>query len=216
MALDIQNPDTVEEEEPVEKEKKKLNAKQLLGFAIALLLIGALATPVWAGWHYSGLEAEIQPEVVALDQALVLLTTQIAQEQAKNTINIAAKEAKIKELTSFPNRIKWAEIIEELEAVTHKTAVASDIDAIFSYATYTATADGTIVVSGFTNSYSAIADLIEALEESEMFKDVKFSSSSKTRENIASLNLSFKLEQEVPVAPAEPAPQVATEPEISA
>lgn len=164
-----------------------------------LFLVAGLIFPIYYGYTKSEEATKLHKTIEQLDGDISLLDQQIAVEKGKGEALDRELETKIEMLGSPLYRITWSEVIEELNNVIHKAAGGKNSNRLYSFTSYNASADGRITVSGLTNSYPNIALLIEEIEDSEMFKDVKFTGSTKTvnseGQTVVSINLSFALEQ---------------------
>src|SRR3989339_187220 len=109
-------------------------------------------------------------------------------------------------ISSIKNkRLSWGPVIQEIEAITKEvdplygSAIASDIN----YASYSLNSESkTITLQGTTvtddaRNFTLIADLIDALEQSSMFMDIKnrsFSKNDSANEDDTEYESSFRLE----------------------
>ncbi|MDD4351524.1 MAG: hypothetical protein PHU71_00885 [Candidatus Gracilibacteria bacterium] len=179
---------------------------------LGLLMLSIILLAIGFGYYYAGKVDEQNLEITQLDSQISNLELQIKVEEQRGEKRKAELRDIKQELTSPEHRILWSKVIKEIEDITHNTVVKSDSKAIYNFNGYSLSEQGTIPLSGFTNSYTAIADLIEEFEASDKFTDLRFTSSSKSMtpdgQERASLSLSVKMADN---AFSEETPQVNTE-----
>lgn len=199
-------------EDTIDKENNQYfqSAKYSL-LAGALILLIVIAT-IGFGYYYSSQVETQSLNIGELDSQISVLDTQITFEEQKSEKKKQELKKLKTELTSTTSRLLWSEILDELNRVVSGVVNKSEGRVVYNFNSYSLTNNGSVSINGFTNSYSAIADLIDALEASPKFKEISFNSSSKSMtedgQERATLSLSFKLEdsekQSITVNPATP------------
>lgn len=164
-----------------------------------LFLIAGIALPIYFGYTFSEEGNELDTEIEKLEDDIEVLDQQIAIEKGRGEALNKELENKIALLTSPLYRVKWSEVLDELNNVIQKATGGRNTNRLFTFTSYTATETGRISVNGLTNTYSNIATLIEAIEDSKMFSDVSFTGSTKKinpdGQTVVTINLSFDLTQ---------------------
>ena len=183
-------------DQAVIEEALDLNSAKYSLLAGVLILLIVLATVGFGYYYATQVDAQLLT-IGELDSQISVIDSQITFEEQKGEKKKQELKKLKEELTSTTTRLLWSEILTELNRVVSEVVSKSNGTVIYNFNSYSLTNNGAVSVNGFTNSYSAIADLIDALEASGKFKEVTFNSSSKSStedgQERATLNLTFKL-----------------------
>lgn len=162
-----------------------------------LFLVAGLVLPSYYGYNLSEEAVKSDTQIKKLESDVSMLDQQITTEKGKGEAFNKELEGKIESLVSPLYRITWSEVIEELNNVIAKAAGGTNSDRLYTFTSYSASESGEITVAGLTNSYPNVALIIEEIEASDMFADVKFSGTSKSINSDGTtavpISLSFKL-----------------------
>jgi len=168
----------------------------VLAISVVFLVTG-LVLPGYYGHKLSEEAIESGTVIQQLESDISLLDQQIATENGRGEALKKDMEDKIDTLISPLYRIKWSEVIKELEDVITRAADGSNSERLYTFNSFSVDNSGSVTVTGLTNSYPNIAVIIEEIEASDMFEGVEFSGASKSQNNDGSyavpLDLKFSL-----------------------
>src|SRR3989344_496535 len=171
----------------------------LVRLVLNLLLI-LISLVLVAGAFYWGqsLQAQVESQSSILAQRqtnISRLDSQIKVEQGKQSARLRRLANTVQDI--HVRSLPWTKIINAVEEVIPAEVSIFSYSGRYLYDNRTQLGRNIITIQGETDSYSRIANLIDALEKAELFSAVKFEGSAKSvaedKTERAQIKLSFDL-----------------------